>query len=41
MPEANYEAAKERADAIGTDMMVVKVNSLRKALDALAALPAK
>lgn len=40
VPEANYEAAKERAEALGTDMMVVKVNSLREALDALARLEA-
>lgn len=41
VPEPNYEAAKERADAIGTDMAVVKVNSLHEALDVLAGLPDK
>jgi len=41
VPEANYEAAKERADAIGTAMAVVKVRTLQDALDALAGLPAR
>jgi len=41
VPDDNYKEAKARADAIGTDMKLVSVSTLKEALDYMETLPVK